>query len=108
MFSKVRDFGKATSRMYFFISTTHTLAFLNHKSLCFSNLALFNNFHVLTSSGFLLYPDTPAKMETTSREAFCFRPIPQQDSGKGRQSVKRVLFVWMYECFSKNANSVQI
>ncbi|KAM4546590.1 uncharacterized protein V3H82_020344 isoform 2-T2 [Fundulus diaphanus] len=23
--------------------------------------------------GFLLYPDTPSKMETTSREAFCFK-----------------------------------
>ncbi|XP_035812348.2 uncharacterized protein si:dkeyp-69c1.9 [Amphiprion ocellaris] len=36
-----------------------------------------------TAAGFLLYPDTPAKMETTSREAFCFRPIPQHDTGKG-------------------------
>ncbi|XP_040907984.1 uncharacterized protein si:dkeyp-69c1.9 [Toxotes jaculatrix] len=36
-----------------------------------------------TVAGFLLYPDTPAKMETTSREAFCFRPIPQQDRVKG-------------------------
>ncbi|XP_023277173.1 uncharacterized protein LOC111666168 [Seriola lalandi dorsalis] len=36
-----------------------------------------------TVAGFLLYPDTPAKMETTSREAFCFRPIPQQDRSKG-------------------------
>ncbi|XP_044079287.1 uncharacterized protein si:dkeyp-69c1.9 [Siniperca chuatsi] len=36
-----------------------------------------------TVAGFLLYPDTPAKMETTSREAFCFRPVPQQDGGKG-------------------------
>ncbi|XP_071316512.1 uncharacterized protein [Trachinotus anak] len=36
-----------------------------------------------TVAGFLLYPDTPAKMETTSREAFCFRPVPQQDRGKG-------------------------
>ncbi|XP_030602675.1 uncharacterized protein LOC115792328 [Archocentrus centrarchus] len=36
-----------------------------------------------TVAGFLLYPDTPAKMETTSREAFCFRPIPHQDTGKG-------------------------
>ncbi|XP_030294338.1 uncharacterized protein LOC115594410 isoform X2 [Sparus aurata] len=34
-------------------------------------------------AGFLLYPDTPAKMETTSREAFCFRPVPQPDRGKG-------------------------
>ncbi|XP_049448708.1 uncharacterized protein si:dkeyp-69c1.9 [Epinephelus fuscoguttatus] len=34
-------------------------------------------------AGFLLYPDTPAKMETTSREAFCFRPVSQQDRGKG-------------------------
>uniref|UniRef100_UPI0037E9AD8A uncharacterized protein n=1 Tax=Semicossyphus pulcher TaxID=241346 RepID=UPI0037E9AD8A len=36
-----------------------------------------------TVAGFLIYPDTPAKMETTSREAFCFRPAPQQDGGKG-------------------------
>ncbi|XP_026226229.1 uncharacterized protein si:dkeyp-69c1.9 [Anabas testudineus] len=36
-----------------------------------------------TVAGFLLYPDTPAKMETTSREAFSFRPIPQQERGKG-------------------------
>ncbi|XP_074467981.1 uncharacterized protein LOC141753327 isoform X2 [Sebastes fasciatus] len=34
-------------------------------------------------AGFLLYPDTPAKMETTSREAFCFRPDSQQDRDKG-------------------------
>ncbi|XP_035767640.1 uncharacterized protein si:dkeyp-69c1.9 isoform X1 [Neolamprologus brichardi] len=39
-----------------------------------------------TVAGFLLYPDTPAKMETTSREAFCFRPIPDQDPGKGQQT----------------------
>ncbi|XP_045896919.1 uncharacterized protein si:dkeyp-69c1.9 isoform X1 [Micropterus dolomieu] len=37
----------------------------------------------VAGEGFLLYPDTPAKMETTSREAFCFRPVPQQDRGKG-------------------------
>ncbi|XP_076607251.1 uncharacterized protein LOC143333166 [Chaetodon auriga] len=36
-----------------------------------------------TVAGFLLYPDTPAKMETTSREAFCFRPVPQPDRGTG-------------------------
>nr|XP_046266385.1 uncharacterized protein si:dkeyp-69c1.9 [Scatophagus argus] len=36
-----------------------------------------------TVAGFLLYPDTPAKMETTSREAFCFRPVPQRNRGKG-------------------------
>ncbi|XP_065818745.1 uncharacterized protein si:dkeyp-69c1.9 [Labrus bergylta] len=34
-------------------------------------------------AGYLLYPDTPAKMETTSQEDFCFRPAPQQDRGKG-------------------------
>ncbi|XP_034540389.1 uncharacterized protein si:dkeyp-69c1.9 [Notolabrus celidotus] len=34
-------------------------------------------------AGFLLYPDTPAKMETTSHEAFCFRPTSQRDKGKG-------------------------
>ncbi|XP_035522613.1 uncharacterized protein si:dkeyp-69c1.9 [Morone saxatilis] len=34
-------------------------------------------------AGFLLYPDTPAKMETTSREAFCFRPVEQRDRDKG-------------------------
>ncbi|CAB1433083.1 unnamed protein product, partial [Pleuronectes platessa] len=32
---------------------------------------------------FLLYPDTPAKMETTSQEAFCSRPVPRPDRGKG-------------------------
>ncbi|XP_061905244.1 uncharacterized protein si:dkeyp-69c1.9 isoform X2 [Entelurus aequoreus] len=31
-----------------------------------------------TMAGFLLYPDTPAKMETTSREAFCSRTVPQR------------------------------
>ncbi|KAE8287520.1 hypothetical protein D5F01_LYC13565 [Larimichthys crocea] len=36
-----------------------------------------------TEAGLLLYPDTPAKMETTSREAFCFKPIPQPGGGKG-------------------------
>ncbi|XP_070839206.1 uncharacterized protein [Chaetodon trifascialis] len=36
-----------------------------------------------TVAGFLLYPDTPAKMETTSREAFCFRPVPLPDGGTG-------------------------
>ncbi|KAM4545331.1 uncharacterized protein PAE49_017947 [Odontesthes bonariensis] len=36
-----------------------------------------------TVAGFLLYPDTPARMETTSQEAFCFRPSPQGDRGKG-------------------------
>ncbi|KAG7217270.1 hypothetical protein INR49_027814 [Caranx melampygus] len=35
-----------------------------------------------TVAGFLLYPDTPSKMETTSQEAFCFRPFPQQDRAK--------------------------
>nr|XP_043898532.1 uncharacterized protein si:dkeyp-69c1.9 [Solea senegalensis]XP_043898533.1 uncharacterized protein si:dkeyp-69c1.9 [Solea senegalensis]XP_043898534.1 uncharacterized protein si:dkeyp-69c1.9 [Solea senegalensis] len=35
-----------------------------------------------TVAGFLLYPDTPAKMETTSREAFCFKVVPQQVRGK--------------------------
>ncbi|KAK5858487.1 hypothetical protein PBY51_002622 [Eleginops maclovinus] len=39
-----------------------------------------------TVAGFLLYPDTPAKMETTSREAFCSRPISKQDGGKGDHS----------------------
>ncbi|CAN9501325.1 unnamed protein product [Ophioblennius macclurei] len=34
-------------------------------------------------AGLLLYPDTPSKMETTSREAFCFRPIPQQNRVQG-------------------------
>ncbi|XP_035035073.1 uncharacterized protein si:dkeyp-69c1.9 [Hippoglossus stenolepis] len=34
-------------------------------------------------AGFLLYPDTPAKMETTSQEAFCFRPVPRPDRVKG-------------------------
>ncbi|XP_069002507.1 uncharacterized protein [Embiotoca jacksoni] len=44
-----------------------------------------------TVAGFLLYPDTPAKMETTSRQAFCFRPAPQQNRGKGhtQQESKR-------------------
>ncbi|XP_034745340.1 uncharacterized protein si:dkeyp-69c1.9 isoform X1 [Etheostoma cragini] len=36
-----------------------------------------------TVAGFLLYPDTPAKMETTSQDAFCFRPVSQHDRGKG-------------------------
>ncbi|KAJ4929609.1 hypothetical protein JOQ06_018632 [Pogonophryne albipinna] len=39
-----------------------------------------------TVAGFLLYPDTPAKMETTSREAFRSRAISQQDRGKGNNS----------------------
>ncbi|KAI4814010.1 hypothetical protein KUCAC02_003228 [Chaenocephalus aceratus] len=39
-----------------------------------------------TVAGFLLYPDTPAKMETTSREAFHSRAISQQDRGKGNNS----------------------
>ncbi|KAK1883388.1 Serine--tRNA ligase [Dissostichus eleginoides] len=39
-----------------------------------------------TVAGFLLYPDTPAKMETTSREAFRSRTISQQDRGKGDNS----------------------
>lgn len=43
-------------------------------------------FYVPTFPGFLLYPDTPAKMETTSREAFCFRPVTQPGRGKGLQS----------------------
>ncbi|KAK2828634.1 hypothetical protein Q5P01_019668 [Channa striata] len=30
-----------------------------------------------TVAGLLLYPDTPAKMQTTTQEAFCFKPIPQ-------------------------------
>ncbi|XP_072231588.1 uncharacterized protein [Leuresthes tenuis] len=34
-----------------------------------------------TVAGFLLYPDTPARMETTSQEAFSFRPAPQQGKG---------------------------
>ncbi|XP_018547977.1 uncharacterized protein si:dkeyp-69c1.9 [Lates calcarifer] len=42
-----------------------------------------------TVAGYLLYPDTPAKMETTSREAFCFRPIPQQDRCKGDQNTQQ-------------------
>ncbi|KAM3600860.1 uncharacterized protein V6R79_003880 [Siganus canaliculatus] len=36
-----------------------------------------------TVAGILLYPDTPTKMETTSQEAFKFRPIPQENRGKG-------------------------
>ncbi|TNN63476.1 hypothetical protein EYF80_026326 [Liparis tanakae] len=36
-----------------------------------------------TVAGFLLYPDAPAKMETTSREAFCFKQLSQRDRGKG-------------------------
>ncbi|XP_041864596.1 uncharacterized protein si:dkeyp-69c1.9 isoform X2 [Melanotaenia boesemani] len=36
-----------------------------------------------TVAGFLLYPDTPVKMETTSREAFSFRSAPQRNRGKG-------------------------
>lgn len=42
-------------------------------SLCFD----------LASPGLLLYPDIPAKMETTSQEAFCFKYIPQQVRVKG-------------------------
>ncbi|XP_042355722.1 uncharacterized protein si:dkeyp-69c1.9 [Plectropomus leopardus] len=34
-------------------------------------------------AGFLLYPDTPTKMETTSQEAFSLRPVSQRDRGKG-------------------------
>ncbi|XP_056295702.1 uncharacterized protein si:dkeyp-69c1.9 [Pseudoliparis swirei] len=36
-----------------------------------------------TVAGFLLYPDAPAKMETTSREAFCLKQLSQRDRGKG-------------------------
>ncbi|XP_074527572.1 uncharacterized protein LOC141791203 [Halichoeres trimaculatus] len=36
-----------------------------------------------TLAGFLLYPDTPAKMETTSHDAFCFQPTIQHNQGKG-------------------------
>ncbi|XP_047463846.1 uncharacterized protein si:dkeyp-69c1.9 isoform X1 [Mugil cephalus] len=39
-----------------------------------------------TVAGFLLYPDTPASMETTSQEAFCFRPVTQQLRDKGLTS----------------------
>ncbi|XP_061905243.1 uncharacterized protein si:dkeyp-69c1.9 isoform X1 [Entelurus aequoreus] len=39
-----------------------------------------------TMAGFLLYPDTPAKMETTSREAFCSRTVPQR---RDRTSCRR-------------------
>ncbi|KAG7237045.1 hypothetical protein INR49_032868, partial [Caranx melampygus] len=42
-----------------------------------------------TVAGFLLYPDTPSKMETTSQEAFCFRPFPQQDRAKGGHFTQR-------------------
>ncbi|XP_067350362.1 uncharacterized protein si:dkeyp-69c1.9 isoform X6 [Channa argus] len=35
-----------------------------------------------TVAGFLLYPDTPSKMQTTAQEAFCLKPIPQ-NRGKG-------------------------
>ncbi|KAL3971079.1 male-specific lethal 2 [Sarotherodon galilaeus] len=42
-----------------------------------------------TVAGFLLYPNTPAKMETTSREAFCFRPIPDQDPGKAGRNTQQ-------------------
>ncbi|XP_054611527.1 uncharacterized protein si:dkeyp-69c1.9 isoform X2 [Dunckerocampus dactyliophorus] len=34
-----------------------------------------------TVAGFLLYPDTPAKMETTSHDDFCFKTVPQRDKG---------------------------
>ncbi|XP_049598929.1 uncharacterized protein si:dkeyp-69c1.9 [Syngnathus scovelli] len=40
-----------------------------------------------TMAGFLLYPDTPAKMETTSQEAFCFRTVPPRDGVKSQSSV---------------------
>ncbi|XP_026183658.1 uncharacterized protein LOC113142713 isoform X2 [Mastacembelus armatus] len=39
-----------------------------------------------TVAGLLLYPDTPDKMETTSREAFCFRPISQQGGHFGKNT----------------------
>ncbi|XP_068188263.1 uncharacterized protein si:dkeyp-69c1.9 isoform X2 [Antennarius striatus] len=38
-----------------------------------------------TVAGFLLYPETPTKMETTSREAFCFRPVPQRHKDGGNR-----------------------
>lgn len=44
------------------------------------------HFFFSTSAGFLIYPDTPIKMETTSHKAFSFRPVPQQDGGKGQLS----------------------
>ncbi|XP_040929693.1 uncharacterized protein si:dkeyp-69c1.9 [Betta splendens] len=44
-----------------------------------------------TVAGFLLYPDTPAKMETTSREAFRFRAFAKQDRGKGDQNKQQQL-----------------
>ncbi|XP_067350358.1 uncharacterized protein si:dkeyp-69c1.9 isoform X2 [Channa argus] len=40
------------------------------------NCSVFIRFSSL-NSGFLLYPDTPSKMQTTAQEAFCLKPIPQ-------------------------------
>ncbi|XP_077597304.1 uncharacterized protein LOC144212960 [Stigmatopora nigra] len=40
-----------------------------------------------TVAGFLLYPDTPTKMETTSRDAFRFKAVMPRDSGKCPDSI---------------------
>lgn len=34
-----------------------------------------------------MYPDPPVKMETTSRNAFCFRPVPRPTAGEGHRLV---------------------
>lgn len=48
----------------------------------FSNINLSFSVLFYTFAGFLIYPDTPVKMETTSRKAFCFRPVPQPTGGE--------------------------
>ncbi|KAM8835084.1 uncharacterized protein ACB058_016521 isoform 1-T2 [Synchiropus picturatus] len=51
-----------------------------------------------TVAGFLLYPDAPTKMETTSQEAFCFRPSCYEvkgskgcDDPRGEHSAQKLL-----------------
>ncbi|XP_061660223.1 uncharacterized protein si:dkeyp-69c1.9 [Syngnathoides biaculeatus] len=58
-------------------------------------------------SGFLLYPDTPVKMETTSREAFCFRKVSPRNSGKGPISIPGAQTSWRETRHSHPATSRQ-
>ena len=60
------------------------IRFVQNFNNSYSESTFYRFCYVRTSPGFLLYPDTPAKMETTSQEAFCFRPVPRPDRVKGR------------------------
>ena len=47
-------------------------------------------FSVFSIPALLLYPDTPTKMETTSHMAFCHKPVPLPERGKGLHSVLKL------------------